>query len=49
VSIDTTEKMIPALVFGISERGVWITDIEVKKPNLEDVFMRIARGENHVG
>jgi ABC-2 type transport system ATP-binding protein len=49
VSIDTTEKMIPGLVFGISERGVWITDIEVKKPNLEDVFMRIARGESHVG
>jgi ABC-2 type transport system ATP-binding protein len=49
VSIDTTEKMIPALVFGISERGVWITDIEVKKPNLEDVFMQIARREPHVG
>jgi ABC-2 type transport system ATP-binding protein len=48
VSVDTTERMIPSLVFGISERGVWITDIEVKKPNLEDVFLKIARGENRV-
>lgn len=48
VSIDTTERMIPSIVFGISERGVWITDIEVKKPNLEDVFLKIARGENRV-
>jgi ABC-2 type transport system ATP-binding protein len=49
VSIDTTEKMIPELIFGISERGIWITDIEVKKPTLEDVFLRIARGEPDVG
>jgi len=49
VVIDTTEKMIPNLIFGISERGVWITDIEVKKPTLEDVFLRIARGDGHVG
>jgi ABC-2 type transport system ATP-binding protein len=49
VSIDTTEKMIPELIFGISERGIWITDIEVKKPTLEDVFLRIARGPADVG
>jgi ABC-2 type transport system ATP-binding protein len=48
VSIDTTEKMIPALIFGISKVGIWITDIEVKKPTLEDVFLRIARGEDDV-
>jgi ABC-2 type transport system ATP-binding protein len=48
VSIDTTEQTIPELIFGISERGIWITDIEVKKPTLEDVFLRIARGEAHV-
>ncbi len=48
VSIDTTEQMIPELIFGISERGIWITDIEVKKPTLEDVFLRIARGPDHV-
>jgi ABC-2 type transport system ATP-binding protein len=48
VSIDTTEEKIPELIFAISERGVWITDIEVKKPTLEDVFLQIARGTNHV-
>jgi ABC-2 type transport system ATP-binding protein len=48
VVIDTTEAMIPALIFGLSERGVWITDIEVEKPTLEDVFLRIARGDADV-
>ena len=49
VSIDTTATQIPALIFGLSEQGIWITDIEVKKPTLEDVFLRIARGADHVG
>jgi len=48
VVIDTTEQQIPELVFGLSERGVWITDIEVEKPTLEDVFLRIARGDTNV-
>jgi ABC-2 type transport system ATP-binding protein len=47
VSIDTTEKLIPSLIFGLSEQGIWITDIEVKKPTLEDVFLQIARGGDH--
>ena len=47
VAIETTEKLIPSLIFGLSEQGIWITDIEVKKPTLEDVFMRIARGGDH--
>ncbi len=45
VVIDTMEERIPELIFGLSERGVWITDIEVQKPTLEDVFLKIARGE----
>jgi hypothetical protein len=44
-----TATQIPALIFGLSEQGIWITDIEVKKPTLEDVFLRIARGADHVG
>ena len=48
VVIDTSEQMIPELIFGLSERGVWITDIEVEKPTLEDVFLRIARGDADV-
>jgi len=45
VVIDTTEQRIPELIFGLSERGIWITDIEVEKPTLEDVFLKIARGD----
>ena len=48
VVIDTTEQRIPELIFGLSERGVWITDIEVEKPTLEDVFLKIARGDADV-
>jgi ABC-2 type transport system ATP-binding protein len=45
VIIDTHEKDIPGLIFGISKTGIWITDIEIKKPTLEDVFLQIARGD----
>lgn len=48
VIIKTKERSIPKLIFGLSEEGIWITDIEVKKPTLEDVFLHIARGEKHV-
>jgi ABC-2 type transport system ATP-binding protein len=48
VVIDTTEQRIPELIFGLSERDVWITDIEVEKPTLEDVFLKIARGDVNV-
>lgn len=44
VSIKTKERQIPKIIFGLSEEGIWITDIEVKKPTLEDVFLHIARG-----
>jgi ABC-2 type transport system ATP-binding protein len=43
VSIDTEEMVVPKLIFDISNMGVWITDIEVIKPTLEDVFLQIAR------
>lgn len=49
VIIDTQESLIPKLIFGINEKGVEVTDIEVEKPNLEDVFLQIARKEENVG
>jgi len=49
VSIETTEQVIPSLVFDVGEAGVWITGIDVKKPTLEDVFLSIARGGSRVG
>ncbi len=43
VSISSEEKDIPSLIFGVSKQEIWITDIEVKKPTLEDFFLSIAR------
>jgi len=48
VVIDTTENLIPKLIFGLNKKGVKITDIEVEKPNLEDVFLEIARKDKNV-
>jgi ABC-2 type transport system ATP-binding protein len=47
VKIETEEKFIPKIIFGLGEANIWITDIEIKKPTLEDVFLDIARkGKN---
>ncbi len=38
------EQDIPSVLFDLGGKGIWITDIEINKPNLEDVFISIARG-----
>ena len=43
VVIKTKESLIPKLIFGVSNEDIYITDIEVKKPTLEDVFINFAR------
>jgi len=43
VIITTKEKSIPSIIFDLSKAGIWITDIEVKKPTLEDFFLKIVR------
>jgi ABC-2 type transport system ATP-binding protein len=48
VSIDTEEKLIPKLIFGLSKNNIYITAIEVKKPTLEDAFLQITRGNKYV-
>ncbi len=45
VTIRTTESLIPKVIFGVGEAGVWVVDIEVIKPKLENVFLQIARKE----
>jgi ABC-2 type transport system ATP-binding protein len=47
VVVDTKAKQVPGLILGLSQSGIEITDIEVHKPTLEDVFLQIARGGNH--
>lgn len=48
VYITTEEKALPKIIFDLSKVGIWMTDIEVKKPTLEHVFLQIARGEKYV-
>ena len=43
VAILSHEAGIPGILFDLSKTGIWITDIEVAKPTLEDVFLQIAR------
>jgi ABC-2 type transport system ATP-binding protein len=44
-AISVSERDIPKVLFGLSEAGVNITDIEIDKPDLEDVFLQLARHE----
>lgn len=48
VIINTQENLIPKIIFGAGKRNIYITDIEVEKPTLEDVFLQIARKEEDV-
>jgi len=48
VIINAEADLVPKLLVGISKTDVDITDIEIRKPKLEDVFLQIARGGNHV-
>ncbi len=45
IVVKTKEKIIPDLIFGIKNLGVWVTDIEIEKPTLEDVFLQISRSQ----
>jgi len=40
------EKLVPNIIFKLSKNNVWITDIEIQKPDLEDVFLQITRKGN---
>ena len=47
VKVEVTEEEIPKVLFGFSSRKIWVTNIDIEKPDLEDVFLSIARGEAH--
>lgn len=47
VVVETEEPMIPKVLFGLSKTDIQITDIEIKKPTLEDVFLQIARKQKN--
>lgn len=47
VEIHLPETEIPKALFGLSGKGVWLTDIDIQKPSLEDVFLSIVKGTMH--
>lgn len=44
VEISVAEKDIPTVLFGFANEKIWVTNIEIKKPDLEDVFLSIVKG-----
>ncbi len=46
IAVRSREHDIPGILFDLSKTGIWIEDIEIQKPTLEDVFLQIARKEN---
>lgn len=45
VEISVKEEDVAKVLFGFAKEKIWITNIEVQKPNLEDVFLSIAKGK----
>lgn len=44
--IQTQEEDIPRIIFDISKTGLWMSDITINKPTLEDFFLQISRDSN---
>lgn len=44
VAIEVVESAIPKVLFGLADENVWITQITIQKPSLEDVFLSVAGG-----
>jgi len=47
VEVKAPEELLAKILFGLGERKIWITDIDVRKPDLEDVFLTIASGRTY--
>lgn len=43
IIIQTQEREIPRIIFDISKTGLWMNDITINKPTLEDFFLQISR------
>lgn len=44
VIISVEEKDIAKVLFGFAKEKIWITNVDIEKPDLEDVFLSIAKG-----
>lgn len=47
VSINTTHERVAETISKVVNGGIDVVDTEVNKPTLEDVFLEVARGDNH--
>ena len=43
VEISLAEDEIPGVLFGLKGSEIWVTNITIEKPSLEDVFLMMAR------
>ncbi len=48
VAMTLDERLVPTAIRCVDDAGAVITDIEIKKATLEDVFLQIARGDGRV-
>ena len=48
VVVTTNERDISQIIFDLRQMGTAITDVDTRKPDLEDVFLQIARREHVV-
>jgi len=48
LSIQTQENDIPKIIFDISKTGLWMNDITINKPTLEDFFLQISRDTHEI-
>jgi len=48
VAMTIDERLVPGALRAVDESGAVITDIEIKKATLEDVFLQITRGDAHL-
>ncbi|HLG69121.1 MAG TPA: ABC transporter ATP-binding protein [Chloroflexota bacterium] len=47
--IATQEERVAEAIVAVNSSGATITDVDIRKATLEDVFLRIARGEQRIG
>ncbi|HYD35765.1 MAG TPA: ABC transporter ATP-binding protein [Vitreimonas sp.] len=43
VEISVAESEIPGVLFGLKGEEIWVTNISIEQPSLEDVFLMMAR------
>lgn len=48
VEIAVEEEQIPSTLFDMKKNDIWITGIDIVKPNLEDVFLSFSRNSDEM-